>query len=79
MCRCGRRHVAAPPSGAGEAGTVAYGPNVQAWVIFLLVMHHVPVERCAGIIGALTGSRPSDGLCTRCRPARRKRSAGRTC
>lgn len=62
MCRCGQRHAAAPPPGAGEAGTVAYGPNVQAWVIFLLVMHHVPVERCADVIGALTGSRPSDGF-----------------
>ena len=62
QCRCGRRHVAAPPPGAGTAGTVAYGPSVQAWVIFLLVMHHVPVERCAGILGALTGSRPSDGF-----------------
>jgi hypothetical protein len=27
---------------------------VQAWVVFLLVMHHVPVERCADVIGALT-------------------------
>jgi hypothetical protein len=25
-------------------------------------MHHVPVERCAGIIEALTGTRPSDGF-----------------
>ena len=62
MCRCGQRHVAPPPPGAGAAGTVAYGPNVQAWVVFLLVMHHVPVERCADVIGALTGSRPSDGF-----------------
>jgi transposase len=62
MCRCGKVHVAAPPAGAGEAGTVTYGPNVQAWVVFLLVMHHVPVERCADVIGALTGSRPSDGF-----------------
>jgi hypothetical protein len=61
-CRCGRVPVAAPPPGAGEAGTVTYGPDVQAWVIFLLVMHHVPVERCAGIIGALTGTRPPDGF-----------------
>ena len=61
-CRCGQRHVAAPPPGAGEAGTVAYGPNVQAWAVFLLVMHHVPVERCADVIGALTGARPSDGF-----------------
>jgi transposase len=61
-CRCGRVHAAAPPPGAGEAGTVTYGPNLQAWCVFLLVMHHVPVERCAGIIEALTGARPSDGF-----------------
>jgi transposase len=61
-CRCGRVHVAAPPAGAGEAGTVAYGLNLQAWCVFLLVMHHVPVERCAEVIGALAGTRPSDGF-----------------
>ena len=61
-CRCGRVHVAAPPAGAGEAGTVTYGLNLQAWAVFLLVMHHVPVERCAEVIGALTGTRPSDGF-----------------
>ena len=62
QCRCGRTHVAAPPPGAGAAGTVAYGLNVQAWVVFLLVVHHVPVERCAQVIEALTGARPSDGF-----------------
>jgi hypothetical protein len=61
-CRCGRVHAPAPPAGAGEAGTVAYGLNLQAWAVFLLVVHHVPVERCAGIIEALTGTRPSDGF-----------------
>jgi transposase len=61
-CRCGKVHVAAPPAGAGEAGTVTYGPSLQAWVVFLLVMHHVPVERCAQIVEALTGTRPSDGF-----------------
>jgi hypothetical protein len=61
-CRCGQVHAAAPPAGAGEPGTVTYGPNLQAWCVFLLVAHHVPVERCAGIIEALTGTRPSDGF-----------------
>ncbi len=41
---------------------MTYGPNVRAWAVFLLVMHHVPVERCADVIGALTGTRPSDGF-----------------
>lgn len=61
-CRCGKTHVAAPPEGAGESGTVTYGLNLQALVVFLLVMHHVPVERCAQVIEALTGARPSDGF-----------------
>jgi transposase len=61
-CACGQVHVAPPPAGAGGAGTVTYGPNLQAWAVFLLVMHHVPVERCADVIGALTGTRPSDGF-----------------
>jgi transposase len=29
--------------------------------VFLLVMHHIPVERCAGILEAMSGTRPSDG------------------
>ena len=41
---------------------MAYGPNLQAWAVFLLLMHHVPVERCADVIGALTGTRPSGGF-----------------
>jgi hypothetical protein len=61
-CGCGRRHVAgAPPEAAGAPGTVTYGPNLQAWCVFLLVMQHVPVARCADIIESVTGTRPSDG------------------
>lgn len=61
-CPCGRRHVAgAPPEAAGVPGTVTYGLNFQAWCVFLMVMHHVPVERCADILESMTGTRPSDG------------------
>jgi transposase len=61
-CSCGRVHVAdAPPQAAGEPGTVTYGLAFQAWCVFLLVMHHVPVERCADIIESMSGTRPSDG------------------
>ncbi len=41
---------------------MTYGLNLQAWAVFLLAVHHVPVERCAEVIAALTGTRPSDGL-----------------
>jgi transposase len=62
QCGCGRVHVAeAPPEAAGAPGTVTYGLNFQAWCVFLLVMHHVPVERCAGILESMSGTRPSDG------------------
>jgi transposase len=61
-CACGRGHVAdAPPEAAGAPGTVTYGLNFQAWCVFLMVMHHVPVERCADIIESMSGTRPSDG------------------
>jgi transposase len=61
-CSCGRTHVAdAPPEAAGAPGTVTYGLNFQAWCVFLMVMHHVPVERCADILESMSGIRPSDG------------------
>ena len=61
-CACGRVHVAdAPPEAADAPGTVTYGLNFQAWCVFLMVMHHVPVERCADIIESMSGIRPSDG------------------
>ena len=55
------RVPAGAPQAAGAPGTVTYGLNVQAWCVFLLVMHHVPVERCADIIESMSGTRPSDG------------------
>jgi transposase len=62
QCACGRAHVAdAPPQAAGAPGTVTYGLNFQAWCVFLMVMHHVPVERCADILESMSGTRPSDG------------------
>jgi hypothetical protein len=61
-CACGRAHVAdAPPEAAGAPGTVTYGLNFQAWCVFLMVMHHVPAERCAAILESMSGTRPSDG------------------
>lgn len=61
-CTCGRIHAAgAPPQAAGAPGTVTYGLNFQAWCVFLMVMHHVPVERCADIIESMSGARPSAG------------------
>jgi transposase len=62
QCACGRTHIAAPPpEAAGAPGTVTYGLNFQAWCVFLMVMHHLPVERCADILGSMSGTRPPDG------------------
>jgi hypothetical protein len=60
-CACGRVHVADAPPQAGAPGTVTYGLNFQAWCVFLMVMHHIPVERCADILASMSGIRPSDG------------------
>ena len=61
-CGCGRVHRAAAPAGAGAAGTVTYGPNLQAWCVYLIAAHAIPVHRCAELIEALTGAKPSPGF-----------------
>jgi transposase len=61
-CTCGRVREAAPPADAGQAGAVTWGLNARALAVFLMVIHHVPVERCAGILESLSGIRPSDGF-----------------
>jgi transposase len=63
-CGCGRVRRAAPPPGTGMPGTVTYGVNLQAWCVFLMVAHAVPVHRCAELIESLTSARPSPGSCT---------------
>jgi hypothetical protein len=61
-CACGWVHRAAPPAGAGAPGTVTYSVQLQAWCVFLIVAHHVPVHRAAQIIESLTGAKPSPGF-----------------
>ncbi len=61
-CRCGRVHRALAPAGAGVAGTVTYGLALQAWCVYLLAAHAIPVHRCAELIEALTGAEPSPGF-----------------
>ena len=50
------------PAGAGMPGTVTYGISLQAWCVYLIAAHAVPVHRCAELIQALTGARPSPGF-----------------
>jgi transposase len=61
-CSCGRVHRAAAPAGAGTAGTVTYGLALQAWCVYLIAAHAIPVHRCAELIEALTGAEPSPGF-----------------
>ena len=75
-CACGRPHVADAPPQAGAPGTVTYGLNLQAWCVFLMVMHHVPVERCADIIASMSGTRPSRRVGARAAGARRESGHG---
>jgi hypothetical protein len=61
-CGCRRVHRAAAPDGAGAPGTVTYGVNLQAWCVYLIAVHAIPVHRCAELIEALAGVRPSPGF-----------------
>jgi transposase len=60
-CGCGKVHHAARPAGVG-AGRVSYGPNLQAWCVYLMVAHAIPVHRCTELIESLTGAKPSPGF-----------------
>jgi hypothetical protein len=61
-CGCGRVHRAAAPAGTGVAGTVTYGVALRSWCVYLMAAHAIPVHRCAELIEALTGARPSPGF-----------------
>jgi transposase len=61
-CGCGRVHRAPAPAGTGAAGTVTYGLNLQAWCVYLMAAHAIPVHRCAELVESLTGARPSAGF-----------------
>jgi transposase len=60
-CGCGRVHTASPPEGA-RGGAVGYGPNLQAFAVYLMVVHFVPAQRCAQLLESLTGAAPSVGF-----------------
>ena len=60
-CGCGRIHTAARPEGA-RTGPVGYGPNLQAFAVYLMVVHFVPAQRCVELLESLTGAAPSVGF-----------------
>lgn len=59
-CVCGK--ITTAPAPVGVAGAPAsYGPNLRAWVVYLLVFQHVPVARVVELVTDLSGARPSAG------------------
>jgi transposase len=60
-CRCGHVNEAPLPAGVTPA-PIAYGPNIQAFCVYLMVAHALPVERTAILIGQICSQRPSDGF-----------------
>ncbi len=73
---CGKVTCADPPD--GRAGTVTYGPNVNAAAILLNSEGNVPVERTAMLMSALLGAAVSAGFVARAhqRLAQRLDAAG---
>ncbi len=60
-CGCGRVHTAERPAGA-RPGHVGYGPNLQAFAVYLLVVQHIPTHRVAALLEAMAGAAPSVGF-----------------
>jgi hypothetical protein len=75
-CGCGKTTTVAPPFGA--AGTVSYGPNINAAAILLASEGNVPIERTAQLMEALLGVPVSTGFVARAleRFAQRLATAG---
>ncbi|MGI5515993.1 IS66 family transposase [Streptomyces sp. CA-106131] len=60
--RCGCGHTTTAEAPDHLAGSPAsYGPNLRALAVYLVVFHHVPVERTARLIADLTGAAVSTG------------------
>lgn len=60
-CGCGAVHTATRPEGA-RSGPAAYGPNLQALAVYLLVVQYIPAHRVVALLESLTGAAPSVGF-----------------
>jgi transposase len=60
-CGCGKVHTATRPDGA-RPGPVGYGPNLQAFAVYLMVVHFIPANRVVALLESLTGATPSVGF-----------------
>jgi transposase len=61
QCGCGEIHTATRPAGS-RPGPVGYGPNLQAFAVYLLVVQSLPVARVVALLESLTGATPSVGF-----------------
>ncbi|MGH3849596.1 MAG: IS66 family transposase, partial [Pseudonocardiaceae bacterium] len=61
VCGCGRTHTASRPEGA-RSGRVGSGPNLQAFAVYLMVVHFLPAHRVVAPLESLTGTAPSVGF-----------------
>jgi transposase len=60
-CGCGAVHTASRPQGA-RGGCVGYGPYLQAFAVYLMVVQFIPAGRCVELLASLTGAAPSVGF-----------------
>ncbi|HET9255674.1 MAG TPA: transposase [Pseudonocardiaceae bacterium] len=60
-CGCGRVHTAGRPAGA-RPGIVGYGPRLQSFAVYLMVVHFIPAHRCVALLESLTSAAPSVGF-----------------
>lgn len=62
-CRCGGCGAVTSADLPGQVAGApsSYGPNRRALAAYLLVIQHVPMERCAQLIADVTGARVSPG------------------
>jgi len=61
QCGCGAVHTATRPEGA-RAGRLGYGPNLAAFVVYLMVVQFLPAHRVVALLESLTGVAPSVGF-----------------
>lgn len=64
-CGCGTVHTAHRPEGA-RTRPVGYGPSLQAFCVYLMVVQFIPVQRCVQLLESLTGATRARGSCTAC-------------
>jgi transposase len=60
-CRCACGAVTTATAPAGVAAPVQYGPGLAAVAVYLMVAHHLPVERAAQVLADLVGVPVSTG------------------